>query len=390
MSEEEAESTVIDDQVLKRFEDAAPQKRGRGRPRKNPPENESPEDSVEKPVDSGAEDEDTESSRGADDDEEEGKKTEMDYAQGAEEIRSDRADTFYGHPGSSGHQDFALIAQGIQIIGEIVRSQTETQERLMQSQREFSNSVMDRMESYRQEISKVQNESAEKEKSRLQQDYLRMSEKADEYSDENSQLKIQLEAAGRKIVKLNSRIESLEMQKTSLEEKLTASEATLEDVRKRLVSAKATLEENTVLIRKIRDYAAGTSTGITADGMKEEHSNEDTADGGTSGGGQEQGCPHSGPAASKTGGAGSDNGENQKKTLAHSSWRESRRIRKIQKKRDRIVMDACSDSRFSSEQIAVVRDAAKEGLPPEKLLEFCRPEIPAENMKAMLAYIRKR
>ena len=154
MSEEKVEGTEIDEQVLKKFEDATPPKRGRGRPRKNPPGNESPEASGaedESTKNEGTENEDTEngdtqSSRGVNDDED--------------------ADA-----GDETEVDFSIIAQGVQILGEIVKSQTETQERLMQSQREFSTSVVDRMESYRQELSKVQNESAEKEKSRLQQDY---------------------------------------------------------------------------------------------------------------------------------------------------------------------------------------------------------------------------
>lgn len=360
--------TEIDDQTMKKFDDAMPPKRGRGRPRKIPLEN--------GPADRSTRSDENENG-GGEETKKESEESGSNDIHEAGTTESVQRDTFEDHPHFSSHQDFAFIAQGVQILGEIVKSQTETQERLMQSQREFSNSVMDRMESYRKEMSRVQNESAQKEKSRLQQDYVKMSEKADEYSDENSQLKSQLEAAGRKILKLNVRINSLEMQKSSLAEKLSASEKSLEDLRKEYDQAKAALAE-------------GSPASVKASESEENRTTESSC--GNTGGKEADKTPDSEMDRAAVKAVDDTSVKDTCKTTAstHAGWRETRRMRKMQKKRDRIVMDACNDSRFSSEQIAVIREAAREGLAPEKLQEFCRPEIPVENMKTMLAYIKKR
>ena len=367
-SPDASDQTEIDDQTMKKFDEAMPPKRGRGRPRKISLEN-GPADSSTRP--------DGNENRGGEETKKESEGSRSNDIHEADTAESLQRGDFHDYSRPSGHQNFAFIAQGVQILGEIVKSQAETQERLMQSQREFSNSVMDRMESYRKEMSRVQNESAQKEKSRLQQDYVKMSEKADEYSDENSQLKSQLEAAGRKILKLNARINSLEMQKSSLAEKLSASEKSLEDLRKEYDQAKAALSE-------------GSPTSVKASDSTEDRTAESSC--GNTGGKEADKTPDSEMDRAAVKAADDTSVRDTCKTTAstHAGWRETHRMRKMQKKRDRIVMDACSDSRFSSEQIAVIREAAREGLVPEKLQEFCRPEIPVENMKTMLAYIKKR
>ena len=199
---------------------AAQGRRGRGRPRKYPlsvtQAGGTGEEVDEDLTDGEEEDEDvrSESIQPADD-----AKEVQNHMQIDREIKRDEEDgETSAYP--SGGQDFAYMYQGMQILGEIVRSQNETQQQFLKAQTEFSNSVMDRMDMYRMEFAKLQSEVAEKEKNRLRADYLTAQDKADQYSDENRQLRAQLDAAGKKLIRMNARIESMESENESLHRKL--------------------------------------------------------------------------------------------------------------------------------------------------------------------------
>ena len=116
-----------------------PPKRGRGRPPKNPrterEEERIPEDSR---------------------DDSSGMSDEVSPASGAEE-----------EPAEARPNDYSFDQHGMRFIAELVRQQNQAQEGMIRAQTEFSNSVMDRMDDYRIQMSKLQSEVAEKEKNRL-------------------------------------------------------------------------------------------------------------------------------------------------------------------------------------------------------------------------------
>ena len=119
-------------------------------------------------------------------------------------------------------QDFVMVSRGMQLLTELVKTQNQTQEKLIRSQTEFSSSVMDRMDQYRMQISKLENEAAEKEKNRLRDSYLEAQQKADERMEEIHQLRTQLDLSGRKVLKLNVRVEKLTEENESLRQQLQA------------------------------------------------------------------------------------------------------------------------------------------------------------------------
>ena len=131
---------------------AGPVKRGRGRP----PKNQNPEQAeAENPATMA---EDVGAMPGT---------QVSDSAETERENSSDSEKTDTAYPERPPAQDFVMVSRGMQLLTELVKTQNQTQEKLIRSQTEFSSSVMDRMDQYRMQISKLESEAAEKEKNRL-------------------------------------------------------------------------------------------------------------------------------------------------------------------------------------------------------------------------------
>ena len=231
-------------------------------------------------------------------------------------------------------QDYALIAHGIQLLTEIVRSQSQTQESLMKAQTEFSNSVMDRMDQYRSHTSKLESEAAEREKERLRDLYEEAQRKADESMEEINTLKTQLDLANRKNLKPGMRIE-----------KLTAE---CEDTRKKLEELK---DQKTV-------QAAAEAVA------------QNPAVAETSSGPEEEGAADTGAPA-----------EPERQTGLFGGWKKKRRRKFLEK--------VYCDRRYSDMQISVIQDADRSGVTLSDLKEMCDPNIAPAKMQVMLSYIRR-
>ena len=325
---------------------AAQGRRGRGRPRKYPlsvtQAGGTGEEVDEDLTDGEEEDEDvrSESIQPADD-----AKEVQNHMQIDREIKRDEEDgETSAYP--SGGQDFAYMYQGMQILGEIVRSQNETQQQFLKAQTEFSNSVMDRMDMYRMEFAKLQSEVAEKEKNRLRADYLTAQDKADQYSDENRQLRAQLDAAGKKLIRMNARIESMESENESLHRKL----------------------DQELMSEDVPDNECSGEPASDRENIPQASSGETLPDGTPSGNG----------AVMKTDSAS-----------PRSGWRERRRQKKLKKARDRFLKAVDGDSRFSKEQLQVIHEAANAGLPPERLELACSPDMSVEDMRMFFRCLRR-
>lgn len=307
--------------------DDASGRRGRGRPRKYPPVDQQTDESAA----------DTSATPELQNDADEEGLPEEGMASDTYKEAAKQSDGVSISPGSSGgSQDFAVLYQGMQILGEIVRSQNETQQQFLKVQTEFSNSVMDRMDMYRMEFAKLQSELSEKEKGRLRADYLNAQEKADQASDENRQLRAQLDATGKKLIRLNARVESVE-------------------------------SENESLRRRLGDVRDGDSRGDAAAAEEMNLPRHDAASGRRT------------SAASQTASQSA-----AKAASSEPGWRERRRLRKLQKAREKFLKKIDRDARFSDEQVDIIHEAEKSGIPLEKLELMANPDTTAENMKALL------
>ena len=265
-----------------------PPKRGRGRPPKNPrterEEERIPEDSR---------------------DDSSGMSDEVSPASGAEE-----------EPAEARPNDYSFDQHGMRFIAELVRQQNQAQEGMIRAQTEFSNSVMDRMDDYRIQMSKLQSEVAEKEKNRLRADYLAAQDKADEYMEEIHQLRDQLDGANRKAVKLSAKLESLTAENESLRQQVKSLKEQWEELEKGKSTQQQTFPEMTAYQYPPEGF-----------------------------------------------------------------WKRRRRRRFLEK--------VYQNSSFSEEQLQVIREADRMGIPFERLAQICSPDIPAENMKLKLDYSKR-
>lgn len=283
--EKAAETETGQDEIV------LPPKRGRGRPPKNPrPEGEK-DRIMEVPEDSGDDSADIsdELPSGSDEEEEQAKVQPNDYS-------------FDQH--------------GMRFIAELVRQQNQAQEGMIRAQTEFSNSVMDRMDDYRIQMSKLQSEVAEKEKNRLRADFLAAQDKADEYQEEIHQLRDQLDGANRRAVKLSAKLESLTAENESLRQQVKS------------------LKEQWTELEK----GKSTQKQVFSETMAYQYPQE-------------------------------------------GFWKRRRRRRFLEK--------VYQNSSFSEEQLQVIREADRMGIPFERLAQICSPDIPAENMKLKLDYSKR-
>jgi len=277
-------------------------------------------------------------------------------------------------------QDFILASRGMQLLTELVRSQNQSQEKLIRSQTEFSSSVMDRMDQYRMQISKLENEAAEKEKNRLRDSYLEAQQKADERMEEIHQLRSQLDLSGRKVLKLNVRVEKLTEENESLRQQLQAmKEKTAEGSR---IAAGD----------RITDNASGEAIEVGASEVEDIDKDSTVASG--------AGTSDNNPSSASEGGASDQNpsnafgvGVSEKKTTHASAsgkggsssgfcgWGQRRRRKFLEK--------VYCDRRYSDQQIAVIQEADRAGIPLSGLKELCDPKISLGNMQVMLSYMKR-
>lgn len=243
---------------------------------------------------------------------------------------ADGSDAEDGKPDNSRTQDFVMVSRGMELLTELVRSQNQSQEKLIRSQAEFSSSVMDRMDQYRMQISKLESEAAEKEKNRLRDSYLEAQKKADECMEEIHQLRTQLDLSGRKVLKLNVRVEKLIEENESLRQQLQT------------IKEKA-IEENKPV--------SGSRTDTSS---KEKEDGAAGADG------------EPGKASEDTGFCG---------------WSKRRRKKFLEK--------VYCDRRYSDGQIELIQEADRAGVPLSGLKELCDPKISLGNMQVMLSYMRR-
>ena len=219
-------------------------------------------------------------------------------------------------PASARQNDYSFDQHGMRFIAELIRQQNQTQEGLIRAQTEFSNSVMDRMDGYRMQMSKLQSEVAEKEKNRLRADFLAAQDKADEYREEIHQLRDQLDGANRKAVKLSAKMESLAAENESLRQQVKSLKEQWEELEKGKVIPEQTFSDITAY-----QYPA------------------------------------------------------------EGFWKRRRRRRFLEK--------VFQNPSYSQEQLDVIRQADRMGVPFERLMQICSPEIPPENMKLKLDYSKR-
>lgn len=244
-----------------------------------------------------------------------------------------------GNRESTRNQDFVLINRGMQILTEFVKSQSQSQEKLIRAQTEFSNSVMDRMDQYRIHMSKLESEAAEKEKNRLRDSYLEAQKKADDYLEEIHQLRTQLDLSGRKTIKMGVKIDSLTAENESLRQKLR-------DMDEKLTERSRTADGSESDIEGAEDEAA----------MSEPDAS----------------CNSSDDSSEKFAGERSSGFCGLK-----------------QRRRKKFLEKVYCDRRYSNAQIALIRKADKAGIPLEGLKELCDPDISISNMQVMLSYMKR-
>lgn len=303
-----------------------------------------------------------------------------DSAEAEREASFDLGKTDTAYPERPPAQDFVMVSRGMQLLTELVKTQNQTQEKLIRSQTEFSSSVMDRMDQYRIQISKLESEAAEKEKNRLRDSYLKAQQKADERMEEIHQLRTQLDLSGRKVLKLNVRVEKLTEENESLRQQLEAMKEKTAEGRGGVAG----------------DRATGSATGGTVEAGIFDAEDLDNVSVAASGAGTLDQNP---PSASEAG-ASNQNPSNASgagasdKNSAHTSgtgnggsssgfcgWGQRRRKKFLEK--------VYCDRRYSDQQIALIQEADRAGIPLSGLKELCDPKISLGNMQVMLSYMKR-
>ena len=277
-------------------------------------------------------------------------------------------------------QDFILASRGLQLLTERVRAQNQSQEKLIRSQTEFSSSVMDRMDQYRMQISKLESEAAEKEKNRLRDSYLEAQQKADERMEEIHQLRSQLDLSGRKVLKLNVRVEKLTEENESLRQQLQA-------FKDRAVEGSMIAAGD-----RVTDNASGAAVEVGASGVEGLDKDSIAASGA---GALDQNPP-------STSGAGASNqnpsnasrvGASEKKTTHASASGKGETSSGFcgwgQRRRKKFLEKVYCDRRYSDQQIALIQEADRAGIPLSGLKELCDPKISLGNMQVMLSYMKR-
>lgn len=298
---------------------AGPVKRGRGRPPKN-----------QQPEKAGSSGDDNEAV------DPEGSMSDADADSAGDPTGSDGGDR---NQENARNQDFVLVNRGMQILTEFVKSQSQSQEKLIRAQTEFSNSVMDRMDQYRIHMSKLESEAAEKEKNRLRDSYLEAQKKADDYLEEIHQLRTQLDLSGRKTIKMGVKIDSLTAENESLRQKLR-------DMEEKLAAKSRAANGSKSDIEGAEDVTAMSET--------------------------DESCNSSGDSPEKSAGERSSGFCGLK-----------------QRRRKKFLEKVYCDRRYSNAQIALIRKADKAGIPLEGLKELCDPDISISNMQVMLSYMKR-
>jgi len=237
------------------------------------------------------------------------------------------------------NQDFVLVNRGMQILTEFVKSQSQSQEKLIRAQTEFSNSVMDRMDQYRIHMSKLESDAAEKEKNRLRDSYLEAQKKADDYLEEIHQLRTQLDLSGRKTIKMGVKIDSLTAENETLRQKLR-------DLEEKLTERSRNAYDSEFDAGGAEDEAVVTET--------------------------DERCNSSDDFSEKSAG-------NQSSGFCGLK----------QRRRKKFLEKVYCDRRYSNAQIALIRKADKAGIPLEGLKELCDPDISISNMQVMLSYMKR-
>ena len=360
-----SEETVSDEGRKQEEQIAGPVKRGRGRP----PKNQNPEQAEAANPATVAEDVGAMPGTQV-----------SDSAETERENSSDSEKTDTAYPERPPAQDFVMVSRGMQLLTELVKTQNQTQEKLIRSQTEFSSSVMDRMDQYRMQISKLESEAAEKEKNRLRDSYLEAQQKADERMEEIHQLRSQLDLSGRKVLKLNVRVEKLTEENESLRQQIQAMKEKAAE-RSRVAAGgratgSATGETAEVGISEMEDFDNVTATSSGAGALNQNMSSA-----------SEAGAPDQNTSSAS-------GAETLDKNPAHPSgsgkgeassgfcgWGQRRRKKFLEK--------VYCDRRYSDEQIALIQEADKAGISLSGLKELCDPKISLGNMQVMLSYMKR-
>ena len=360
-----SEETVSDEGRKQEEQIAGPVKRGRGRP----PKNQNPEQAEAANPATVAEDVGAMPGTQV-----------SDSAETERENSSDSEKTDTAYPERPPAQDFVMVSRGMQLLTELVKTQNQTQEKLIRSQTEFSSSVMDRMDQYRMQISKLESEAAEKEKNRLRDSYLEAQQKADERMEEIHQLRSQLDLSGRKVLKLNVRVEKLTEENESLRQQIQAMKEKAAERSRVAAGGRAT----------------GSATGETAEVGISEMEDFDNVSATVSGAGAlNQNMSSASEAGAPDQNTSSASGaETLDKNPAHPSgsgkgeassgfcgWGQRRRKKFLEK--------VYCDRRYSDEQIALIQEADKAGISLSGLKELCDPKISLGNMQVMLSYMKR-
>ena len=355
-----SEETVSDEGRKQEEQIAGPVKRGRGRP----PKNQNPEQAEAANPATVAEDVGAMPGTQV-----------SDSAETERENSSDSEKTDTAYPERPPAQDFVMVSRGMQLLTELVKTQNQTQ-----SQTEFSSSVMDRMDQYRMQISKLESEAAEKEKNRLRDSYLEAQQKADERMEEIHQLRSQLDLSGRKVLKLNVRVEKLTEENESLRQQIQAMKEKAAERSRVAAGGRAT----------------GSATGETAEVGISEMEDFDNVSATVSGAGAlNQNMSSASEAGAPDQNTSSASGaETLDKNPAHPSgsgkgeassgfcgWGQRRRKKFLEK--------VYCDRRYSDEQIALIQEADKAGISLSGLKELCDPKISLGNMQVMLSYMKR-
>lgn len=303
-----------------------------------------------------------------------------DPAETERENSSDSEKTDTAYPERPPAQDFVMVSRGMQLLTELVKTQNQTQEKLIRSQTEFSSSVMDRMDQYRMQISKLESEAAEKEKNRLRDSYLEAQQKADERMEEIHQLRTQLDLSGRKVLKLNVRVEKLTEENESLRQQLQA-------FKDRAVEGSMIAAGD-----RVTDNASGAAVEVGASGVEGLDKDSIAASGA---GALDQNPP-------STSGAGASNqnpsnasrvGASEKKTTHASASGKGETSSGFcgwgQRRRKKFLEKVYCDRRYSDQQIALIQEADRAGIPLSGLKELCDPKISLGNMQVMLSYMKR-
>ena len=225
----------------------------------------------------------------------------------------------------------------MRILAELVRSQNKSQENMIRAQNEFSNSVLDRMDNYQQQVSRLQREAAEQEKNRLRSDFREAQDRADMYLEEIHQLRTQIDSANRKILKLSTKMETVTAENASLKDQIDAMKKAAEQIEKERDERIDAAQQTFIPGRQGSDEGDSGSGGV-------------------------------------------------KRAEGEQAYREGwlKRIR-----RRRYLEKILGSPDFTDQQKAVIREADEAGVSFESLLQICSPRIPPENMKMMISYMKR-